>query len=80
MSEISATAAALPVSMRASVLSGASSISVEQRPIPAVQSDEVLAKELRMRRNTFLQNITRARKLVAECLERHGIDLARELV
>jgi hypothetical protein len=45
-----------------------------------IQSDEVLAKELRMRRNTFLQNITRARKLVAECLERHGIDLARELV
>jgi L-iditol 2-dehydrogenase len=30
--------------MRASVLSGASSISVEQRPIPAVQSDEVLVR------------------------------------
>ena len=44
MSETSATAAALPVSMRASVLSGASSISVEQRPIPAVQSDEVLVR------------------------------------
>ena len=44
MSETSATAAALPVSMRASVLSGASSISVERRPIPAVQSDEVLVK------------------------------------
>jgi L-iditol 2-dehydrogenase len=44
VSETSATAAALPVSMRASVLSGASSISVEQRPIPAVQSDEVLVR------------------------------------
>jgi len=44
VSETCATAAALPVSMRASVLSGASSISVEQRPIPAVQSDEVLVR------------------------------------
>lgn len=33
-----------PVSMRASVLSGARSISVEQRPIPAVQPDEVLVR------------------------------------
>jgi RNA polymerase sigma factor (sigma-70 family) len=45
-----------------------------------LRPDEVLAEEIGMRRNTFLQNITRARKLVAECLERHGIDLARELV
>jgi hypothetical protein len=34
---------------------------------------------LRMRRNTFLQNVTRARRLVATCLERHGADLAMEL-
>jgi len=32
-----------------------------------------------MRTNTFLQNVTRARKLIAECLERHGVDLAAEL-
>jgi RNA polymerase sigma factor (sigma-70 family) len=41
--------------------------------------DEALAEGLGMRRNTFLQNVTRARKLVADCLERHGIDLAMEL-
>jgi RNA polymerase sigma-70 factor (ECF subfamily) len=45
-----------------------------------LQPDELLAEEIGMRRNTFLQNITRARNLVAECLERHGIDLATELV
>ena len=32
-----------------------------------------------MRKNTFLQNVTRARKLIAECLARHGVDLAVEL-
>lgn len=44
-----------------------------------LQPDAVLAEGLGMRLNTFLQNITRARKLLAECLERHGIDLAMEL-
>jgi DNA-directed RNA polymerase specialized sigma24 family protein len=43
------------------------------------QADAALADGLGMRVNTFLQNIARARKLVAECLERHGIDLVREL-
>ena len=43
------------------------------------EPDETLAAGLRMRRNTFLQNITRARKLLAACLERHGVDLAMEL-
>jgi hypothetical protein len=28
-----------------------------------------------MRLNTFLQNIVRARRLVAECLARHGVTL-----
>jgi RNA polymerase sigma-70 factor (ECF subfamily) len=32
-----------------------------------------------MRKNTFLQNFGRARKLLAECLRRRGIDLALEL-
>lgn len=44
-----------------------------------VRPDEGLAEELGMRKNTFLQNITRARKLLAECLARHGVDLAVEL-
>jgi RNA polymerase sigma factor (sigma-70 family) len=44
-----------------------------------LQPDEVLAGGLAMRKNTFLQNVTRARKLLAECLTRHGIDLALEL-
>jgi RNA polymerase sigma factor (sigma-70 family) len=41
--------------------------------------DEALAERLGMRTNTFLQNVTRARKLVADCLARHGIDLSEEL-
>ena len=44
-----------------------------------LESDEALASGLGMRKNTFLQNVTRARKLVADCLARHGIDLAVEL-
>jgi RNA polymerase sigma-70 factor (ECF subfamily) len=40
------------------------------------EPDETLAAELGMRLNTFLQNITRARKLLADCLRRAGIDLA----
>jgi DNA-directed RNA polymerase specialized sigma24 family protein len=43
------------------------------------EADEVLADRLAMRLNTFLQNFTRARRLLADCLERHGVDLAREL-
>jgi DNA-directed RNA polymerase specialized sigma24 family protein len=44
------------------------------------EADEVLAQRLSMTLNTFLQNFTRARRLLATCLERHGVDLARELV
>jgi len=43
------------------------------------EPDEVLAEGLGMRTNTFLQNVTRARKLIADCLARHGVDLAVEL-
>jgi RNA polymerase sigma-70 factor (ECF subfamily) len=42
-------------------------------------ADDVLAERLGMRKNTFLQNFTRARKLLAECLRRRGIDLELEL-
>ena len=43
------------------------------------EPDEELAARLGMRRNTFLQNFTRARKLLAECLERRHVDLAAEM-
>jgi RNA polymerase sigma-70 factor (ECF subfamily) len=43
------------------------------------ERDAVLAARVGMRPNTFLQNITRARRLLAECLRRRGIDLAMEL-
>jgi RNA polymerase sigma-70 factor (ECF subfamily) len=43
------------------------------------EPDAVLAERVGMRRNTFLQNITRARRALAECLRRRGVDLALEL-
>ena len=43
------------------------------------EPDEALAARLSMRVNTFLQNFTRARRLLADCLRRHGIDLDAEL-
>ena len=42
------------------------------------EPDETLAERLGMRANTFLQNVTRARKLLAECLSRRGINLEAE--
>ena len=39
------------------------------------EPDAVLAERVRMKLNTFLQNVTRARKLLAECLERRGVEL-----
>lgn len=41
--------------------------------------DDALATSLSMRLNTFLQNFGRARKLLAECLEKHGVKIAQEL-
>jgi RNA polymerase sigma-70 factor (ECF subfamily) len=43
------------------------------------EPDARLAERLRMRRNTFLQNVVRARRFLADCLRRRGIDLALEL-
>jgi DNA-directed RNA polymerase specialized sigma24 family protein len=37
--------------------------------------DRELAQELRMKLNTFLQNIVRGRKFMAECLEKRGVRL-----
>lgn len=41
--------------------------------------DATLALRLGMEKNTFLQNFTRARKLLLECLQRAGVDVAAEL-
>jgi RNA polymerase sigma-70 factor (ECF subfamily) len=43
------------------------------------EPDETLAERLGMRLNTFLQNFGRARKLLAECLAKHKVDLDAEL-
>ena len=43
------------------------------------EPDDRLADRLGMRPNTFLQNITRARRFLAECLRGHGVDLGLEL-
>ena len=39
-------------------------------------SDYDLAAGLRMMLNTFLQNVTRARRLLADCLRQRGIEVA----
>jgi len=41
--------------------------------------DRDLAQQARMKLNTFLQNIVRARKLLADCLERRGVRLGEIL-
>ena len=39
------------------------------------EPDETLAERLGMRLNTFLQNVTRARRLLQDCLKRRGVPL-----
>jgi RNA polymerase sigma-70 factor (ECF subfamily) len=43
------------------------------------RDDEDLATALGMKLNTFLQNFTRARQLLAECLKKNGIVIDEEL-
>ncbi len=43
------------------------------------EDDSVLAARVNMSLNTFLQNFGRARKFLAECLKKHGVDLDGEL-
>jgi len=43
------------------------------------QDDGELATALRMKLNTFLQNVTRARQLIADCLGKRGITIDLEL-
>jgi RNA polymerase sigma-70 factor (ECF subfamily) len=42
-------------------------------------SDQDIAAGLGVRLNTLLQNVTRARRALAECLQRRGVSLAEEL-
>jgi RNA polymerase sigma-70 factor (ECF subfamily) len=41
--------------------------------------DADLAESVGMKLNTFLQNFTRARQLLADCLRKKGVDIAQEL-
>ncbi|MDB5218819.1 MAG: hypothetical protein JWO86_6746 [Myxococcaceae bacterium] len=43
------------------------------------RSDDELASLVGMRLNTFLQNFTRARRMLAECLKKHGIHIEEGL-
>ena len=55
-------------------------LALEQRLASGgAEDDATLAARLGMKRNTFLQNFTRARKLLRECLEKNGVALDGEL-
>jgi RNA polymerase sigma-70 factor (ECF subfamily) len=41
--------------------------------------DAELAESIGMKLNTFLQNFTRARQMLADCLRKKGVDIAQEL-
>jgi DNA-directed RNA polymerase specialized sigma24 family protein len=43
------------------------------------EADATLAERLGMTLNTFLQNFTRARKMLVACLDGRGVDVAEEL-
>ncbi|MEM9489809.1 MAG: sigma-70 family RNA polymerase sigma factor [Myxococcota bacterium] len=43
------------------------------------QPDLTLARALGMTKNTFLQNITRARRFLAKCLAERGVDVEAEM-
>lgn len=47
--------------------------------LTASDDDLALAATVNMSLNTFLQNVTRARKFLVECLKKAGIDLELEL-
>ncbi len=57
-------------------LPGKPALAMEQRLASGgAEDDTVLAARLGMKLNTFLQNFTRARKLLAECLKKRGVEL-----
>jgi len=57
-------------------LPGKPGLALGQRLLHPGESDLALAAELKMKLNTFLQNFTRARRLLAECLEKSGVRLS----
>ncbi len=61
-------------------LPGKPKLALDQRLESAGSDDDhVLAERIGMKLNTFLQNFTRARKLLADCLKKQGIDLDTEM-
>lgn len=55
-------------------------IAFEQRMVSQGHDDDAtLAQRAGMALNTFLQNFSRARKFLAECLKKRGVDLEGEL-
>ncbi len=61
-------------------LPGKPKVALEQRLVSeGTEDDSVLAERIGMSLNTFLQNFTRARKFLKECLEKAGIHLDGEL-
>ncbi|HWB75511.1 MAG TPA: RNA polymerase sigma factor [Nannocystaceae bacterium] len=60
-------------------LKGKPAEALQARLDGAWRPDTELAEELGMKLNTFLQNFTRARKLLADCLSKHGVDVKLEL-
>ncbi len=57
-------------------LPGQPGLALEQRLASGgAQDDAALAARLGMKTNTFLQNYGRARKLLAECLRKRGVEL-----
>lgn len=62
------------------MLPGKPAQALEQRLLSwGAEPDEVLAQRVGMKLNTFLQNFTRARRFLAECLKGRGVDLEAEL-
>lgn len=60
-------------------LPGKPGAALDARLQGAGKPDRDLAQALGMQLNTFLQNVTRARKLLGECLGKHGVDVDLEL-
>jgi DNA-directed RNA polymerase specialized sigma24 family protein len=60
-------------------LKGKPADALDARLRGAGKPDRDLAQALGMQLNTFLQNVTRARKLLGECLGKHGVDIDLEL-
>ena len=54
-------------------------IALSARLRDGLQPDRELAARVRMKGNTFLQNIVRARRLLRACLEKRGVRLAEIL-